>query len=219
VVLFNTRTRRRYLDESGGGWEPGDEAALCHFVVSVLSGEIQPHCKSAEDTEEEGSPLASEVDDAATVLSGSPTSAGNAWALQTGVMEVVGKTFTAKVLEPVLAGTAEVLMLIYAPWCSHSLNFFPIWHALTEGDLYRGVPGERQLLFAQMDGTRNEHVNLPVVTRFPMILLVLPPLPSSATREQSAEPRVRYLSYEGTASLQGLREWVQHESSVAKAKQ
>mmetsp|Transcript_106114 Transcript_106114/g.332633 ORF Transcript_106114/g.332633 Transcript_106114/m.332633 type:complete len:299 (-) Transcript_106114:99-995(-) len=245
AALFNTRTRLRYPAPRGRGWCPGDELALCHFTDAALDGRLQPHFRSQEQ----------------------PHASARAGGPPPGVTELVGSTFGHEAIEPVAAGLAEVLLLVYAPWCSHSLNFIPLWKSLAasvsamasedrdrgrEGGLSESpspllpeslsgdeessvpVPSPQagRLLLAQMDGTQNEHPDLPHVGRFPTIFLGVrsPAQPvGNATRAQAAKqlpeggaqppweapspgPAVRFLVYGGDASLSGLRAWVARHS-------
>ncbi|XVE68913.1 hypothetical protein DITRI_Ditri09bG0107800 [Diplodiscus trichospermus] len=61
---------------------------------------------------------------------------------------VVGKNFD----EIVLDESKDVLLEIYAPWCSHCLALEPIYNRL--GKHLRGIDS---LVIAKMDGTTNEH--------------------------------------------------------------
>lgn len=237
VVLFNTRTRRKYPAPGGAGWCPGDELALCHFTDAALDGRVPAHFRS-------------QAMPPAGTRSGPPP----------GVAELVGSTFGHEAVEPVVAGTAEVLLLVYAPWCSHSMNFQPIWRSLAEnvaGMAARGgegghhslpesplLPGESaigkrrlsqvgRLLLAQMDGTQNEHPDLPPLARFPTVLLGVrspPRLSDDLSKVRfpkgfpsgnasafwgaapSPGPAVHFLVYSGDASLAGLRAWVARHS-------
>lgn len=228
TVLFNTRTRRKYLEPQSAGWTPGDEIALCHFTDAVLDGQLPAHVRSA-----------------AATSSGDVASDS---ALPPGVMELVGTTFGAGVVEPITAGGAEVLLFLYAPWCSHSMNFFPLWHALAAGvaaeasaPAEAGQPlaeddagcqrkrPEGHLLLAQMDATTNEHLSLPPVDRFPTVLLGVRANSSrnadnatlgKADPSSSLSPDngigINFLSYGGSASLEGLRSWLARNSAYSQ---
>lgn len=70
-----------------------------------------------------------------------------------GVVEAVGTTLGSAAFEPLASGRAEaVVLLLYAPWCAHSLNFFPVWSALAEG-LAAGALDKRGFGGRLTDGT------------------------------------------------------------------
>lgn len=259
VVLFNTRTRWKFPAPRGEGWCPGDEQALADFTSAALNGQVAPFFKSL-------------LEPSAAVRASAPP----------GVSELVGKTFDREAVEPVAAGHAEVLLLLYAPWCGHSLNFAPVWHSLAAKfaraaaarpavqpidkggtSIAPGVvddsgaetsklqepnassldqPRVGQLLLAQMDGSQNEHQDLPHVTTFPTLLLGVRSPPASANKiaANATEPcllkslsdldcralagtaapqpvatDIRFLSYKGAASLAALQAWVAKHSSFA----
>jgi len=259
VVLFNTRTRRKFPAPRGEGWCPGDELALADFTSAALSGQVAPFFKSL-------------LEPSAAVRASAPP----------GVSELVGKTFGREAVEPVVAGHAEVLLLVYAPWCGHSLNFVPLWHLLAAkfaraaaakaaGQLTdvggtsiapgvvddTGVEASKlqepnassldrprvgRFLLAQMDGSQNEHQDLPHVTKFPTLLLGVSSPPASANRiaanatesclpkglsdldctawagtavPQPVATNIRFLSYKGAASLTALQAWIAKHSSFA----
>jgi len=259
VVLFNTRTRRKFPAPRGEGWCPGDELALADFTSAALSGQVAPFFKSL-------------LEPSAAVRASAPP----------GVSELVGKTFGREAVEPVAAGHAEVLLLVYAPWCGHSLNFAPLWHTLAAKfaraaaakaaaqptdkggtGIAPGVVDDTgaaaskrqepnasslnqlrvgQLLLAQMDGSQNEHQDLPHVTTFPTLLLGVRSPPASANRvaanaTESCLPKsvsdldctawagtvvpqpvatdISFLSYKGAASLAALQAWIAKHSSFA----
>lgn len=259
VVLFNTQTRRKFRAPRGEGWCPGDELALADFTTAALSGQIEPFFKSL-------------LEPSAAVRASAPP----------GVAELVGKTFGRDAVEPVAAGHAEVLLLVYAPWCGHSLNFAPLWHSLaakvaraaatraaaqpadeartsntpgvvddTVADASKGqAPNASsldkkqagQLLLAQMDGSQNEHQDLPHVTEFPTLLLGVRSPPASANSiaanatkaclpkslsnldcmawagtdvQKPVATDVRFLSYKGASSLAALQAWLAKHSSFA----
>ncbi|OMO81294.1 Thioredoxin [Corchorus olitorius] len=73
---------------------------------------------------------------------------------------VVGKNFD----EIVLDGSKDVLLEIYAPWCSHWQALEPIYNRL--GKYLRGI---ESLVIAKMDGTTNEHFRVKV-DGFPTLL-------------------------------------------------
>jgi len=186
TVLFNTHTRRKYLEPQNAAWTPGDEVALCAFVDNVLNGHLLPSFRSAPEGEDPRS-------------------------FPAGVTELVGTTFGTGVVEPIVAGRAEVLLLLYAPWCSHSLNFFPHWNALAASIATDASAG--QLLVAQMDATRNEHGSLPPVSRFPMVMLGVRNEGNATRRTDSLSfasggASVTFLPYEGGASVDALQAWL-----------
>jgi len=118
LVLFNTRSRLKYRAADNSGWIPGDEAALRRVVDAAFDGRLAPHFRSLSRPQPGAAPL--------------------------GVMEVVGTTIGPEALEPVVARQTEVLLLLYAPWCGHSLNFVPLWHQLAAK---LGADGSRMLRF------------------------------------------------------------------------
>merc|ERR1740129_462904 len=204
VTVFNTRTRRQYrsLDRPGrgGGWRPDIEhgvsgvVALRLLVDAVFDGHVMPYFRSLVEHH------------MATPAIAAP-----------GIAELTGMAFGRKVVDPVAPGVAEVLILLYVPWCAHSLAFLPLWHALAAGlaatapmpggsrapawrqpanavaapnsDL-RDLHGRKagRLALVQMDAMQNEHPDLPAVVRFPTLLLCLPPAAAGlATGNSSCE--------------------------------
>uniref|UniRef100_A0A7S1PND3 Thioredoxin domain-containing protein n=1 Tax=Alexandrium catenella TaxID=2925 RepID=A0A7S1PND3_ALECA len=63
-----------------------------------------------------------------------------------GSMVVVGQTFE----DLVLRKEQDVMLLVYAPWCGFSRQFFPVWESFA-----RAVAGVSHLVVAKMDGDRN----------------------------------------------------------------
>jgi len=201
AVLFNTRTRQKYLEPQRAGWTPGDELALCHFTDDVLNGQLLPHFRSA-------------------VEGASATSVAPDSAVPPGVAELVGTTFGDRVVKPILAGKTEVLLFLYAPWCSHSLNIFPLWTALASAESFSDQDSaEGTLLMAQMDGTQNEHLSLPAVSQFPTILLGVPAVAAEsdgdATKrvDSRSGTGVTFLIYGGRASIDGIYAWLTKHSA------
>lgn len=251
VVLFNTRTRWKFPAPRNEGWCPGDELALADFTNAALSGQVAPFFKSL-------------LEPSAAVRASAPP----------GVSELVGKTFSRAAVEPVVAGHAEVLLLLYAPWCGHSLNFVPLWHLLAANvartvaaraaaQVKAGVvdgtgagaskwqgsnasslnqPQVVEFLLAQMDGSQNEHQDLPYVTQFPTLLLGVRSPPTSANSiaancteaclqkslsnvdgiawagtdvQKPVATAIRFLSYKGASSLTALQAWLAKHSSFA----
>lgn len=181
AVLFNTRTRRQHrLD--GIGWEPGDEASLGRFVDAVLDGLVPAHFRSSP-------PGAAAV--APDLWAGTDMSV-------LGVAEITGASFGAAISEPVAAGLGHVLLLLYAPWCSHSLAFQFLWRKVAAeiSDVEAAEAGHGsslRLRVAQMDATRNEHPDLPYIDRFPTVLLCLPKAEAGAQLDDEADPGLRQL--------------------------
>ncbi|KAL2897369.1 Protein disulfide isomerase-like 1-3, partial [Bienertia sinuspersici] len=73
---------------------------------------------------------------------------------------VVGETFQ----EIVLDEAKDVLLEIYAPWCSHCKTLEPIYNKLA-----KHLKGIDSLVIAKMDGTKNEHPKA-MAQGFPTIL-------------------------------------------------
>lgn len=198
VALFNTRTRRKF--RYSGFWCPDqDYIGLLNFANEALDGVLSPFCKS------QTAPVA-----AAAV--GAPQ----------GVSEIIGHTFSKEVVEPVLAGNASVLLFVYVPWCGHSLHFVPLWHRLSAAlqkspqnqtleALSTAPQGELRL--AQLDGSQNEHPELPSLDTFPAVLLLSrsgnTPRPTGNTMLGSeSSSTLRVLRYDGVASVKALQAWV-----------
>ncbi|CAE8614470.1 unnamed protein product, partial [Polarella glacialis] len=194
TALFNTRTRRKYPVPDGAGWCPGDELALCHFTDAVLDGKVPPHIRSKSRV---------------PVVSSAPP----------GALELIGSTLSVELLGLVAQGQAEVLLLLYAPWCSHSLNFLPLWHSLAASIAAAGAtPGgksERGVLrLAQMNAARNEHPELPPVKQFPTLLLCLPANRSGVDTSQGGEP-VRFVLYTGAATIAAMLSWIAEHAATS----
>ncbi|CAJ1434579.1 unnamed protein product [Effrenium voratum] len=62
-----------------------------------------------------------------------------------GSLVVVGKTF-----EEVVSSKQDVFMLVYAPWCGFSRQFFPVWK-----NFAHAVGKVKHLVVAKMDGDLN----------------------------------------------------------------
>lgn len=189
--LFNTRTRRKYPAPGGAGWCPGDELALCLFTDAVLDGKVLPQIRSTKRFPEP---------DVA-----SPR-----------VKELFGSSVEVEVLQAVAQRRAEVLMLVYAPFCSHSLHFFALWrqvsdamHAMTGPSLNASAP---VLQMAQMDGMQNEHPELPPIRQFPTLLLCLPKETGAADVLSSS---VVFKQYQGPGNLAAILSWISRNSAVA----
>jgi len=241
VVLFNTRTRRKYPAPGGVGWCPGDEVALQQFTDAALDGYVAPYFRSLEKPPMSAPAIA-----------------------PPGVVELVGATFSREAVEPVTTGFAEVLLFLYAPWCSHSLRFVPLWYEFAasmmgatvlpnsygtwpknftmleyqnDNDRWQTIPGGR-LLLAQMDATQNEHPDLPPVERFPTVLLGVRsvakslknltkgktkvgkffaggdvPWPNYSWKAAPSPSDINFITYTGELSLRALRKWVGENSA------
>ncbi|CAJ1376899.1 unnamed protein product [Effrenium voratum] len=183
--LFNTRTRRKYPAPGGAGWCPGDELALCLFTDAVLDGRVSPYVRSTKRPE-----LASP-----------------------GVKELCGSSVDLELLQPVKANESEVLLLLYAPFCSHSLHFFWLWNQLSAA--IQAATGPRNgtvkdLQLAQMDAMQNEHPDLPPTRQFPTLVFCRA---KKDTGESGAA--VEFLTYEGPATLSAILAWLGEYSAFA----
>lgn len=216
AVLFNTKTRLKYILSGVRAWVPGDEASLRHHTDAVFGGQLRPHMRSA------------------------PRAQGGV-GTASGAEDLVALDIGPQVIEPVSAGLAEVLLLLYAPWCGHSQNFFVVWQSLVAAlaDGEAGSDGSA-LRIVQMDATQNEHPDLPPVTRFPTLLFCAaatsPRLTSPSSlgngytgvgllggaagsrpwRRAWAEPHgtpVRCLPYDGSGTLSALLAWIRAHSA------
>lgn len=84
--------------------------------------------------------------------------------------------------------TQPLLVLHYAPWCAHSLNFVPLWHRLA-AELRDTLP------LAQLDGSRHEHPEIRI-RAFPALLLF------------KAEGVIRYA---GPAHNESIHAWIREQ--------
>lgn len=198
TVMFNTQTRRKYPAPGGTGWCPADETALCHFTDAVLDDSLAPYIRSASRPPENASPLR--------------------------VKEVIGSSIGRELLEPVAVGHQEVLLLLYAPFCSFSMQFFTLWRALaaTVHATASEPSGNANVLnLAQMDAVENEHPDLPNMQELPTLLLCLPKSAGSEEdrRKDAAAGAgglaVRFVKYEGSATLPALLSWIGEYSAFA----
>eukprot|EP00930_Biecheleria_cincta_P056146 TRINITY_DN42312_c0_g1_i1.p1 TRINITY_DN42312_c0_g1~~TRINITY_DN42312_c0_g1_i1.p1 ORF type:complete len:650 (+),score=105.74 TRINITY_DN42312_c0_g1_i1:121-2070(+) len=198
TVMFNTQTRRKYPAPGGTGWCPGDETALCQFTDAVLDKTLPPYIRSASRPPENASPLR--------------------------VKEVIGSSIGRELLEPVAVGRQEVLLLLYAPFCSFSMQFFTLWRALA-ATVHATAPepsGNANVLnLAQMDAVQNEHADLPNMQELPALLLCLPKSAGSEedrrkdTTASAGGLAVRFVKYEGVATLPALLTWIGKYSAFA----
>ena len=185
--LFNTRTRRKYPAPGGAGWCPGDELALCLFTDAVLDGKVSPYVRSMKRPSSD--------------------------AERPGVKELYGTSVELELLQPVQENHTEVLLLLYAPFCSYSQHFFWIWGQLSSaiqaatGPKDGGMPKVLQL--AQMDAMQNEHPLLPPIRQFPTLLL--------CQNAAKAAGGVGFLTYDGPATLAGILSWIAGQSVFAPA--
>jgi len=201
TVLFNTRTRRKYLAPAGSGWCPGDELALCHFTDAVLDGRVSPVIRSTSRRPDNS-------------------------AAPDNVKDVIASSLSVEVLQPVAAGFAEVLLFLHAPFCGHSVSFFPLWRRLADAIAAATMPGDPAageknashkqgaLMLAQMDGILNEHPHMPPVREFPTLILCLPDTTSSDNHEAESS-KVRFVTYKDVATLPALLSWIANNSAFA----
>lgn len=202
AALFDSRTRRKYRAPNGAAWRPGNEIALRAFTDAVFDGRASPYFRSAAAPQK--------------VFGGAAP----------GIFEAVGSTLSQEALQPAATGEAEVLLLLYAPWCSHSLQFFLVWH-----DFARSVATSQdaeanhtmkveQLRLVQMDATQNEHPDLPPVVRFPTLVLCAQggqDLDNPAEYGTVPTRRsVHFTEYDGEASVIGLHAWLAERSAFSR---
>lgn len=189
--LFNTRTRRKYPAPGGAGWCPGDELALCLFTDAVLDGKVSPHVRSMKRP--------------STDVQERPE--------HPGVKELYGSSMELELLQPVQENHTEVLLLLYAPFCSYSQHFFWIWGQLSSAIQAATGPKDgrtpKVLQLAQMDAMQNEHPLLPPIRQFPTLLLC-----QSAAKDAGG---VGFLTYDGPATLAGILSWIAGRSVFAPA--
>eukprot|EP00435_Cladocopium_sp_Y103_P059943 s618_g21.t1 len=189
--LFNTRTRRKYPAPGGAGWCPGDELALCLFTDAVLDGKVSPHVRPSTDVQER--------------------------AERPGVKELYGSSMELELLQPVQENHTEVLLLLYAPFCSYSQHFFWIWGQLSSA--IQAATGWRlsqrwedtQGFATCADGcnakrasTSTANPTVPNVVAVPKRLV-----------SQGFESGVGFLTYDGPATLAGILSWIAGRSASA----
>eukprot|EP00913_Durusdinium_trenchii_P020405 g19169.t1 len=198
--LFNTRTRRKYPAPGGAGWCPGDELALCLFTDAVLDGKVSPYVRSMKR------PSSEELE-------------------RPGVKELYGTSVELELLRPVQENHTEVLLLLYAPFCSYSQHFFWIWEQLTSAiqaatgpkdgrspkDPSRGVERTPRSLsivveVASRTGRRVRHPQLPPVREFPTLLLC---------QSDAKDAGVDFLTYDGPGTLAAILSWISQRSAFA----
>lgn len=183
--LFNTRTRRKYPAPGGAGWCPGDELALCLFTDAVLDGKVSPYVRSMKR------PSSEELE-------------------RPGVKELYGTSVELELLRPVQENHTEVLLLLYAPFCSYSQHFFWIWEQLTSAIQAATGPKDgrspKVLTLAQMDAMQNEHPQLPPVREFPTLLLC---------QSDAKDAGVDFLTYDGPGTLAAILSWISQRSAFA----
>lgn len=118
-----------------------------------------------------------------------------------------------ELLRPVQENHTEVLLLLYAPFCSYSQHFFWIWGQLSSAIQAATGPKDgrtpKVLQLAQMDAMQNEHPLLPPIRQFPTLLLC-----QSAAKDAGG---VGFLTYDGPATLAGILSWIAGRSVFAPA--
>ncbi len=129
------------------------------FAVMIDTTEMKKYKSTSNVTPEQLLKWESEVVSGAIkqlFISGEPTDDD----LKGNVIEVRGKTFEPLVLE----NPQNVLLYIFAPWCSHCEQFTPTY--LKIGDTFANDDG---IVIAKMDGTENEIESLRV-QQFPTLI-------------------------------------------------